>query len=93
MDEEPLGPNEIPIDNFDALLRDLITWDLVTREGTGWQLVERAQRRMSELAPEVGPWPDEQTVYFDHRCADCGSHTATRLRSGSFVCDPCWIRR
>jgi len=88
-----MGTKEIPIENFDALLHSLITWDLVTVEGTEWQLVERVQRRLSELAPESGPWPAEQIVYVDHRCADCGARTVTRSREGTYVCDPCWDDR
>ena len=88
-----MGTEEIPIENFDALLRGLITWDLVTAEETRWQLAERVQQRLSELAPDSGPWPPEQIVYVDHRCADCGARTVTRSREGTYVCDPCWESR
>lgn len=91
--------DEIPIETFDAMLRDLLTWRLVVEgdgddAGTGnWQLVERAQRRLGELSIVRGPWPTERTAYPSRRCAECHQRQLTWLRDGSYVCDPCWQRR
>jgi hypothetical protein len=88
-----MGPSDRSIQTFDPLLRDLITWGLVSSDGERWDLSERAQRRLSELAASSGPWPVEQTVYFGHRCAGCGTKALTRLREGVHVCDSCWDKR
>ena len=87
---------EIPIETFDALLRDLLAWDLVVPTGAdsdSWRLVARAQERLEELVITKGPWPAERTVYFDRRCADCGKRQLTWMRDGQHMCDPCWQRR
>lgn len=91
------GPRDIPIETFDALLRDLVTWNLVVpeeREGEqGWQLAPAAQRRLSELTRACAPWPVERTAYFGRRCADCGRREPTRLREGAQICESCWQER
>ena len=94
---DTMGEEEIPIDTFDAMLRDLVTWDLaVPGEGDdaqAWHLVARAQQRLGELAIARGPWPAERTVYLDRTCADCCRRRLTWLRDGTYVCDPCWQKR
>jgi hypothetical protein len=91
------GEKEIPIDTFDALLRDLVTWDLVVPgegdDAQAWQLVARAQQRLGELTIARGPWPAERTVYLDRLCADCRRRQLTWVRDGTYVCDPCWQKR
>ena len=76
---DTMGGKEIPIETFDALLRDLVTWDLVVRgegdDSQTWRLVARAQQRLGELMIARGPWPAERTVYLDRLCADCGPET------------------
>jgi hypothetical protein len=56
-----MGEKEIPIETFDALLRDLVTWDLVVPsegdDAQAWHLVARAQQRLGDLAATRGPWP------------------------------------
>lgn len=84
-----MRPSDRSIQTFDPLLRDLITWGLVSTDGEHWELSERAQQRLSELAAASGPWPAEQTVYFGHRCHQCGLKALTRLREGVYVCDKC----
>ncbi|MGA2805978.1 MAG: hypothetical protein ABSF89_16585 [Acidimicrobiales bacterium] len=87
----------IPIETFDALLRDLMTWDLVVRgEGDNaqnWSLVARAQRRLGELATAQEPWPPERTAYVGRRCADCHRRQLTWARDGAYLCDPCFEQR
>lgn len=91
-----MGREEIPIDTFDALLRDLLTWDLVVpAEGDDpqtWQLVARAQQRMGVLAKSRGPWPAERTAYLGRLCADCRRRQLTWRRGDAYVCDPCWLK-
>lgn len=84
-----MRPSDRAIQTFDPLLRDLITWGLVSSGEEGWELSERAQQRLSELAAASGPWPAERTVYFGHRCHQCGLKALTRLREGVYVCDDC----
>jgi hypothetical protein len=92
-----MGEEEIPIEKFDALLRDLVTWDLVVpgegEDAEHWQLVARAQRRLADLAKTRGPWPSERTAYLDRQCADCQHRQLTWVRDGAYVCDPCWQKR
>jgi hypothetical protein len=94
---DTMGEKEIPIDTFDALLRDLVTWDLVVRgegdDAQTWRLVARAQQRLGELMIARGPWPAERTVYLDRLCADCGRRHLTWVRDGTYVCNPCWQKR
>ncbi|MGA3351909.1 MAG: hypothetical protein ABSD85_01825 [Acidimicrobiales bacterium] len=92
-----MGEKEIPVETFDALLRDLVTWNLVVLvEGDGpnaWALVPRAQQRLADLTRDRGPWPAERTAYLGRRCADCGKREVTWMRHGEYVCDPCWQQR
>ena len=48
-----MGESEIPIETFDALLRDLVTWNLAVPgdgdDAQAWHLVARAQQRLGEL--------------------------------------------
>ncbi len=84
-----------PIERFDPLLRDLVTWDLVNR-GTrphSWKLTDAAQRRLEELVGWSAPVATEQMVYLDHRCADCQQHVRTRIHDGLYLCDGCAERR
>jgi len=84
-----------PIERFDPLLRNLVTWDLVTR-GTrprSWRLTEVAQRRLDELAGSSSPVRTEQMVYFNHRCAHCHLPVRTRVYDGLYLCDSCIERR
>jgi hypothetical protein len=94
---DTMGKKEIPIGTFDAMLRDLVTWDLVVPgegdDARAWHLVARAQQRMGELMIARGPWPAEHTVYLDRLCADCGRRQLTWARDGAYVCDPCWQKR
>jgi len=89
------GDKKYPIERFDPLLRNLVTWDLITR-GTrprSWRLTEVAQRRLDELAGSSSPVSAEQMVYFNHRCADCQLPVRTRVHDGLYLCDSCIERR
>ena len=92
-----MGAEGIPIDTFDGLLRDLLTWDLVVpgegSDGKTWHLVERAQQQLGVLATARGPWPAERTAYLGRQCADCRGRRLTWLREGSYVCDSCLQNR
>lgn len=81
------------IDAFDPLLRDLLTWGLVTEvpgeEGPEWHLTANAQRRVSELVRFRGAPPAEHLVYLGRRCAVCGMRRLTRLRDRGYVCEDC----
>jgi hypothetical protein len=94
---DTMGEKEIPIDTFDALLRDLVTWDLVVRgegdDSQTWRLVARAQQRLGDLALARGAWPAERTAYLGRRCADCRRRELTWERDGTYLCDPCWQER
>jgi len=77
---------------FDALLRTLVTWNLVvpsTGPGRqGWTLSPDAEERLCQL--EQGAiWPAEQLVYFDHRCEVCRIARPTRLLGDRYVCEAC----
>lgn len=84
-----MRPSDRLIQTFDPLLRDLIAWGLVSSDGARWELSEHAQLRLTELAQNSGPWPAEQTVYFGHRCTECGTKALTRLHDGVHVCGTC----
>ncbi|GEM_PF-1344022 len=89
--------SEYPIDRFDPLLRDLVTWNLVVRDGAAgrsrWRLAEAAQRRLDELATSADPVPVDQLVFLDHRCTDCRLRQRTRLYDGVYLCDSCRDQR
>ena len=80
---------DYPIERFDPLLRDLITWDLVVKTSGQWLLSDSAEQRLDELVEWSGPVDSEQMVYFDHQCADCHGHIRTRLYGGLYLCDGC----
>ena len=90
-----MAGQEIPIETFDALLRSLLTWDLVVpgegEDRRNWHLVGRAQERLAALALPQGPWPAERTAYV-RQCADCRSRKLTWLHDGTYLCGPCWQR-
>ncbi|MGA2528208.1 MAG: hypothetical protein ABSG36_03485 [Acidimicrobiales bacterium] len=92
-----MGDKEIPVETFDALLRDLVTWNLVVaveRDGTqAWELAARAQQRLAELTRGRGPWPAERTAYLGRRCAECNRREVTWMRYGEYICEQCWQTR
>jgi hypothetical protein len=91
-----MGNQQIPIETFHGLLRDLLLWDLVVPgddegdEAGSWRLVPQAQQRLTELAAAQKPWPADRTVYVDRRCSSCGLRQLTWLREGAYLCSRCW---
>lgn len=97
------------IDRFDPLLRDLLWWGLARRHeadtatrgtddptGSGpvrWVLSEDAQRRLTELVPDVVKPDRERVLYLDRMCAGCHQRMPTRLTDGIFLCDACRLQR
>jgi hypothetical protein len=85
------------IETFDALLRDLVAWGLVSRaedeRGTSWYLTDSAQHRLDEIIRPTGPLDLEDLVYLDHLCADCRFRGITRLHDGVYLCSACLALR
>lgn len=81
------------IERYDPILRNLLAWQLVAREGTdgdgSWQLVPEAQERLGQLARNSTPPEAGKLVYLDHRCADCQQRRPTRPHGAVFLCDAC----
>lgn len=81
------------IERFDPILRNLLAWDLVTKEGSegeeSWRLVPDAEQRLSQLARSSTPPDIRKVVYLDHRCADCQQRRPTRPQGAVFLCDAC----
>jgi len=86
------GPSRYPIETFDPLLRDLVSWGLVERDESAagsWRLVDAAQRQLTEIVASTGPLSAESMLYFDHLCARCHQRELTRLVDGSYLCNSC----
>jgi ribosomal protein L37AE/L43A len=89
-----MDPEQVPVNTFDAFLRDLLYWNLVVRvdeqpDGHHWQLADQADRRLEEIATESSAVAVEHMVYLDHRCDVCGFRRLTRIRDARYVCDEC----
>ena len=83
----------MPIDRFDPLLRDLLTWGLIVPTQSGeaprWKLAEAAEERLCELAAGADPGPPEMVVRLGRRCAKCQDRRPTWLRGGAYICEAC----
>ncbi len=83
----------VPIRTFDPLLRDLVYWGLLVRVdcpgGQRWQLAERAECRLDEIAEESRAVALERMIYLDHRCDVCGFRRMTRVHDSRYVCEEC----
>ena len=82
--------DEIPIETFNAMLRDLLTWRLVVEgdgddAGTGNGSSSAGPTTPGELSIVRGPWPTERTAYPSRRCAECHQETID-LVARRFVC-------
>jgi len=77
---------------FDALLRTLVSWDLVVPDERlgrdGWRLSDAAEARLCQLEQRTA-WAAEQLVYFDHWCEACRVARPTRLVEGRYLCERC----
>lgn len=81
---------EHPIERFDPLLRNLLSWGLVERAAEGgWRLRPEVHDRLNRLAHVADAADTSQIVYFGHACAGCRSSGMTRLRDGVYLCDRC----
>ena len=89
-----MAPEQVPIKTFDPLLRDLLYWGVLVRvdepSGTRWQLSERAEERLNEIATESRAFSAERMVFLDRRCGECGLRLLTRLHDARYICDACW---
>ncbi|MDA8318048.1 MAG: hypothetical protein M0010_23205 [Actinomycetota bacterium] len=82
--------DEHPIEQFDPLLRNMLTWDLVQETGDGrWDLRPDVAERLATLARYTNRSEPSEVVYFGHVCAGCKSNGLTRLRDGMYLCDEC----
>lgn len=81
---------EHPIERFDPLLRNLLSWGLVERTAEGgWRLRPETHARLDRLAHVTDRAEASEIVYFGHSCASCRSSGMTRLRDGVYLCDSC----
>ncbi len=79
-----------PMDRFDPLLRNMLSWDLVVETEDGsWILRPEVVERLGHLARYTRPNEPSEVVYFGHICAGCRSNGLTRLRDGVYLCDEC----
>lgn len=87
---EPEKMDEHAIEQFDPLLRNMLTWGLVQETGDGrWDLRPDVAERLTALAGYTKRSEPYEVVYFGHPCAGCKSSGLTRLRDGMYLCDEC----
>ncbi|GEM_PF-2566874 len=77
-----------PIESFDSLLRNLLTYDLVEQSDDRWVLRPFAARRLSELA-DAAPQHARISVYIGYLCERCHAAGITRAFQGQRLCDAC----
>ncbi len=77
-----------PIANFDSLLRNLLTYDLVEQSEERWVLRPSAAQRLSELAGQSRPQA-RISVYVGYFCERCHSAGITHAVEGSRLCGRC----
>lgn len=80
--------SEYPIGNFDSLLRDLLAYDLVERDGEQWRFRPSAARRLSEIA-EHRRQGARISVYVGYLCERCRSAGVTLNVDGKRLCNQC----
>lgn len=81
---------EHPIERFDPLLRNMLSWHLVEESPAGgWQLRADVVQRLNGLARLSRPSEPHEVVYFGHNCAGCRSNGLTRFSDGRYLCDEC----
>lgn len=78
-----------PIERFDPLLRNMLSWNLVHETDAGWELRPEVAERLAGLARYTKHDAPSEVVYFGHNCAGCRSNGLTRFRDGQFLCDDC----
>jgi hypothetical protein len=82
------GVSNHPIESFDSLLRNLLTYDLVEQDDGRWVLRPFAARRLSELA-DSSPQHARVSVYIGYLCERCHAAGITRAFEGQRLCDAC----
>ncbi|HVC14655.1 MAG TPA: hypothetical protein VND62_07325 [Acidimicrobiales bacterium] len=78
-----------PIERFDPLLRNMLSWNLLERTDRGWDLRPEVADRLNSLAKITTRDEPTEVVYFGHTCVGCKSNGLTRLRDGQYLCDDC----
>lgn len=80
-----------PIERFDPLLRNLLTFGLVQQDASGaWRLTDDAARRLDWLATlDQRSRTSGVVIYFGHNCAGCHEAGPTRRHEDRYLCDPC----
>lgn len=86
--EEQVDVSEYPIGNFDSLLRDLLTYDLVEQNAEQWLLRPEAARRLSEIALNNRQGA-RISVYVGYLCEGCRSAGVTVNVDGKRLCNQC----
>lgn len=86
--EEQVDVSEYPIGNFDPLLRDLLTYDLVEQHAEQWLLGPEAARRLSEIAANSRQGA-RISVYVGYLCERCRSAGVTVNIDGKRLCNQC----
>lgn len=82
--------DEHPIEQFDPIFRNLLSWRLVEpTPGGGWVLHPDAADRLTHLSQAARSAESAEIVYFGHPCAVCRASGLTRLRDGQYICDAC----
>jgi ribosomal protein L37AE/L43A len=82
--------DEHRVEQFDPLLRNMLSWDLVQETDDGrWVLRPDVAERLGTLARYARRTEPSEVVYFGHPCARCKSNGMTRLRDGTYLCDEC----
>lgn len=80
---------DVSVDRFDALLRDLLCYDLVVEEEPGrWRLRPAFEERMSTLAAAQRP-ASAPVLHIGVSCMGCHAANVTRLYQGRYLCDTC----
>ena len=78
-----------PIERFDPLLRNLLSWGLVEETAGGWALRDDVSARLTHLTQLTSRNAPGEVVFFGHACAVCRSSGLTRLRDGRYLCEAC----
>ena len=78
------------LERLAPLIHQLLTWDLVTRSGSGeYVLRDDVQQRLQDLSSTMTPATVE--VYLGRKCQSCGLVRVTRPVNGKRVCEACAV--
>ncbi|MGH8982004.1 MAG: hypothetical protein ACRDWE_13475 [Acidimicrobiales bacterium] len=82
--------DEHPVEKFDPLFRNLLSWRLVEPSPDGgWVLHPEVEERLTQLSHVRRGSDASEVVYFGHACVVCRACGLTRLRDGQYICDSC----